>query len=147
MIISPEQFQQFAPAAQPATVAALFATDWRGASLLNRITARHDFTDAAIAQFLACASIASEGFTNFNKPFFGIHCGSWLVRAARLWRDYGLDTDANDWNWQDIVSCASVLLDAPEVGWLAVNDTLAAVCAALGIEDRSEQFADGYDIQ
>lgn len=147
MTITPNQFRQLAPDATPATVDALFALDWRGAALINRITARHDFTDAAIAQFLACASIASAGFTNFDKPIFGVSAGNWLIRAARLWRDYGLDTDADGWNWQGIVSCASTIFDAPDTAWLAVNDRLAAVCAALGVEDRSEQFADGYDMQ
>jgi len=150
MTITRAQFVALAPAALPATVDALFAIDWRGAALLNRIAARHDFTDAAIAQFLACASIASEGFTNFNRPFFGVTTGNWLVRAARLWKNYKLDESANEWDWQGVAECAATIFDAPDTAWLAVNDTLAAVCAALGVEDRSEEFAledHGYDMQ
>jgi hypothetical protein len=139
MEITRAQFQTLAPAALPATVDALFVIDWRGADLLNRVMARHDFTDPAIACFIACASLASDGFTNFNRPFFGVRCGSWLVRAARLWKNYKLDESANEWDWGGVAECADTIFNMPTTAWLLVNDTLTAVCAALGVE---EGFAD-----
>lgn len=141
MTITPQQFASCAPSATPATVDALFALDWRGASLLNRVITRHDFTDAAIAQFFASASLASNGFTKFNKPFFGVGCASWLVRAARLWRNYGLNESADEWDWQRVVECSATIFNLPSTAWLKINDTLAAVCKALGVVNDSEAGA------
>jgi hypothetical protein len=142
MEITRQQFQTLAPAALPATVDALFvsvAPNYPD-TLINFILADNGLTEpAALAQFLAAVHISSVGFTQFNQPFYGVSPMVWLTCRASQWTKAKLAIGAELWDWQQTAWDAAWLFDWPTLPWLLVNDTLTAVCVALGVE---EGFAD-----
>lgn len=142
MEITRAQFQALTPAALPATVDALFVSVEPSYpdTLINFILADNGLTEpAALAQFLAAVHISSVGFTQFNQPFYGVTPQDWLSRRARQWTDAKMAIGAELWDWEQTAWDAAWLFDWPTLPWLHVNDTLTAVCVALGVE---EGFAD-----
>lgn len=140
MQISLEQFAMCFPNASAETRAALFTrAQPLGPRTIDRILADHGITELhVVAQFLTACSLASNGFTNFDRPVFGLALLDWLTARAREWRDAGANEDAAAWLWLDLIDRIAVLFGVPDTYWNEVHRTLAAVCAALGVEDRSE---------
>lgn len=142
-VITCAQFQQIAPNAMPETVDALFALNADGQPTIQRILGEHDITEPhVIAQFITALSLASDKFTNFNRPIFGLSLLDWLTARAREWRETGANEEAADWCWAEIIDGeVGVMFALPTIYWNDVHKRLADVCAALGVEDRSEEFA------
>ena len=137
MTISLEQFRVLAPSATLATQAALFERDSTLAPQIERILTTHGITEPpAVAMFLACVSLASNGFTKFDRPIFGLAPLDWLTARAREWQELGLSVEAIDWNWEYVVQRAATEWDAAETSWPHANATLTATCEALGVEER-----------
>ena len=167
MTITREQFQAIAPAASPATVDALFAERSPDVTVIDFILADNGLTDpAALVQFLAACHLATDGFTNFDKPFTGLAPDVWLAQRARQWTKEGLAMGAELWNWEQTAWDAAWLFDWPTFTFLKINNTIDGVCKALGIKNRCEAGArlagmkamanspaedepesDGYDMQ
>lgn len=139
MEITREQFQALAPAASSATVDALFAvltpTDPDGTAIWFILTDNGLTEPAALVQFLAACHLATDGFTNFDKPFTELAPDVWLAQRARQWTKEGLAMGAELWNWEQTAWDAAWLFDWPTFTWLKINDTLSMVCAALGVEE------------
>lgn len=141
LTITPEQFAAFAPLASAPTRAALFAVS-DGQSVLNRILMQHDITEPpAVAMFLALAGMASDGFTKFNSPSFGLAVPDWLSKCAREWQRYELSEDAVEWRWEMVAECAATLFGIDDLPWSVAASYLASACNVLGIEDESEKYA------
>lgn len=150
MTITREQFAALAPAASPATVDALFAERSPDVSVIDFILADNGLTEpAALAQFLAACHVSSVGFTQFNQPFYGVSLLVWFTCRASQWTKAKMAIGAELWDWQQTAWDAAWLFDWPTLPWLLVNDTLSAVCAALGVEEGfpDEPEEDGYDMQ
>lgn len=142
MTITAEQFLILAPAASLAVVDDLLTKGDHKDTQLNRILDRHGITEQpAVAQFLTVCHLASRGFTNFDKPIFGVGVLDWLSARARQWQDADLTADALNWDWLTVIETAATLYGLPAKAWLDVNGELGAVCKALGIPDQSEEFA------
>ncbi len=141
-VITRAQFQQIAPNAAPEAVDALFASNADGQPTIRRILDEHDITEPhVIAQFLACSYLASDGFTNFNHPAYGLSILDWLSARAREWFKLGCTKLAVDWDWLAVVSMVDVTWDFEYMDWSQINGALSAVSVAMGIEDRSDEFA------
>lgn len=151
MQLTRQQFASCAPSATPATVDALFALNADNQPTIHRILAESGITEpAVVAQFITCAHLASYGFTNFDRPIYGLSVIDWFAARAREWHDERIGREAAEWNWAGVLNHAGTLFGVPVMPYIEVHDTLAAICAALGVEDRSEEFAiegDGYDMQ
>jgi hypothetical protein len=134
MTITREQFQQLAPAA---TVEALFAPNDDNQPTIHRILAEHGITETAVvAQFLAACSLVSDGFTDFSRQVSAGGVADWLSVRAREWYKSDFNSDAREWDWLTIVDSLIAPIDFTEA-----NQTLATVCAVLGIQDESEDYA------
>jgi hypothetical protein len=170
MEITREQFTALAPAASPATVDALFAATLPGdyaEGIINFILTDNGLSEpAALVQFLAACHLATDGFTNFDKPFTGLAPDVWLAQRARQWTKEGLAMGAELWNWEQTAWDAAWLFDWPTFTFLKINNTIDGVCKALEIKNRCEAGArlagmkamanspaedepesDGYDMQ
>ena len=136
------------------TVEALFAPSADGQPEIDRILAECKITEPpVVAQFLACVSLATDRFTKFHFDKLGVDVITWLSQKketsaymgeqgrARDFYDFKLQASAREWDWQTVVDCCATLFPIAKCAWLEVNNRLAEVCAALGIEDQSEKFA------
>lgn len=141
MTISLAQFAAAFPLASAATQAALFTRDGNLTPALERILGAHGITEPHVAaQFLTACGLASDGFTNFDRPVFGLSLLDWLTARAREWQDLGANEDAAAWLWMDLIDgYIGTAFGIPTIYWNEVHKTLATVCAALGVEDRSDQ--------
>lgn len=136
------QFQQIAPNAAPETVDALFALNADGQSPIARTLHQYGITEPhVVAQFLTALSLASNEFTSFDRPIFGLSLLDWLTARAREWHDMGSNEDAAEWDWQILLSRVDVKWDMRYYDWPEIDTVLAKVCAVLGVEDQSEEFA------
>lgn len=154
MNLTRKQFAAIAPMADAETVDALFAPSADGQPEIDRILAECKITEpSVVAQFLACCSLATDRFTKFHFGQLGVDIITWLSQPketsaylgeqgrARDFCDNKLLSDASEWDWQGVVDCCATLFPIAKCAWLDVNNRLAEVCAALGIEDQSEKFA------
>lgn len=142
-VITRAQFQQIAPNAAPEAVDALFASGIGRQSPITRTLHQYGITEPhVVAQFLTALSLASDEFTNFNRPIFGLSLIDWFTARAREWRDSGANEEAAEWDWIEIVDgYVGTMYAIPMIYWNDVHKRLAKVCAVLGVEDRSDEFA------
>lgn len=141
MTITLDQFRVLAPSATPLAQAALFQPgSFPEPSAINRILDAHGITEPHVAaQFLAACSLASNGFTNFDRPVYGLSILDWLTARAREWEEAGANHDADGWLWMDLIDGqVGTLFGIPTTYWNDVHKCLATVCEALGVEDRSD---------
>lgn len=140
--ISLDQFRQFAPAASLETQAALFRRDLTLVPAMERILVDHGITEPhVVAQFLTACSLASDGFTNFDRPMFGLSLLDWLTARAREWQDASCNQMAAEWDWKVMFSMLDVKWNMEHRDWPEINEVLANVCSALGVADESEARA------
>ena len=142
-VLARAQFLQIAPNATPEAVDALFASGIGRQSPITRTLHQYGITEPhVVAQFLTALSLASDEFTNFNRPIFGLSLIDWVTARAREWRDSGANEEAAEWNWVGIIDgYVGTMYAIPMIYWNDVHKRLAKVCAVLGVEDRSDEFA------
>lgn len=138
MTTTRQQFASCAPSATPETVDALFALNSDNQPTIHRILAEAGITEpAVVAQFLTCAHLASNGFTNFEQPVYGLSAIDWLSARAREWFELKCTEMALEWDWRILVNVLDVKWAMEYMDWPQINETLADICAVLGIEDQS----------
>lgn len=137
--ITRSQFQQIAPDARPEILDALFAFGIGGSSPLARTLTQYDIIEPhVVAQFLTALSLASDRFTDFSRPIFGLSLMDWFTARAREWRDAGANDDASVWLWMEIIDgYVGTLFAIAPIYWNDARSRLAEVCAALDVEDES----------
>lgn len=139
MQLTRQQFTALAPHATAATVDALFALNADDQPTIQRILDEHQIIEPhVVAQFFAGMHIASEGFREFGQvePLPPV---VWLTQGAREWYDCGSNRPALDWRWSDVMDGKIIeLLGLASACWPEARLVLPDVCAALGIEDRSD---------
>jgi len=154
MLISPEQFRTFAPAASDATVHTLFAETGCKRTHIQRAIEQHGLDAPHVAaQFLAVCGLLSKGFTDFTtRKGERIEAQSpdvWIWSQARRFDGNrsadGMPTSqilldaANDWEF-DYLCLQAEITNAHgnrAQGWRVLRD----VCAALGVECKLEEYS------
>lgn len=142
MTITLDQFRTAFPAASAATLAALFARDANLTPTLERILTVHGITEPHVAaHFLMACGLASDGFTKLDQPVFGLDAPEWVAARAREWEAAKLSEEANDWETDFVIQNLPDSFALPN-NWPAIWRVLDAVCAALGVEQPSEEEED-----
>lgn len=142
LTFSLEQFRNAFPAIEPNAAAALFVRDsLTSPRLIERILTDHGITEPpAVVHFLAVCGLASDDFTNFNKPIYGLDALEWLAARAREWESLKLSEEANDWQTDFVIQNLPDTFALPG-NWPAIWRVLDRVCEALGVA----QPTDGAD--
>lgn len=143
LTLSLEQFRTAFPTASSTAAAALFARDAKLTTVIERILGDHGITEPpAVAHFLMACGLASEGFTKFDAPVFGLGAPDWLAARAREWQDAKLSEEADNWQTEFVIQNLPDTFALPN-NWPAVWRVLDGVCEALGAVQPSGEADEG----
>lgn len=140
------QLATIAPYAASFTLDALFALDADGQPHIARAMTEAGITEPDdVAQFLATASLASNGFVNFTHAS-GAHVLAqspvdWFKDKAKDWYDLKMSDESREWDWSCIVNHLGVRWAINGADWPDTWNVLDRVCDVLGVKNRMEEFA------
>lgn len=146
MTITADNLKAIAPYVASLTLAALFASDADGQPHICRAMAEAGITEPHdVAQFLTVTMLASNGFVNFTTATSGHVIAQspvdWFREKAKDWFDLKMSDESRTWNWSCIVNHLGVKWAITGYDWPDTWQALDDVCAALGVENRMEEFA------